>query len=104
VSAAIAAGLAHVSGVTPTVLGKPSPIVMDIVCARLGLQASEVAVVGDDPALEIELGRRVGSVTVLVLSGIAGPDDVAKLPHQHRPDYVLGGVEELLECLRRPGR
>jgi HAD superfamily hydrolase (TIGR01450 family) len=101
VSAAIGAGLAHVSGASPSVLGKPSPIVMDAVCARLGVAASEVVVVGDDPALEIELGRRVGAVTVLVLSGIAGPGDVQSLPQERRPDYVFSGVEELLELLRR---
>jgi ribonucleotide monophosphatase NagD (HAD superfamily) len=80
VSAAIAAGLAHVTGVTPVVMGKPSPLVMRLVRARLGLQPSEIVVVGDDPALEIELGRRSGALTVLVLSGITGAGDVPDLP------------------------
>jgi 4-nitrophenyl phosphatase len=104
VSAAISAGLAHVTGVDPTVLGKPSRLVMDAVAARTGLAPHEVVVVGDDPALEVELGFRCGSTTVLVLSGIARADDLPRLPLERQPDFVLEGVHELLALLRRHAR
>jgi ribonucleotide monophosphatase NagD (HAD superfamily) len=51
-------------------------------------------VVGDDPALDIALGRAVGAGTVLVLSGIV--DGVAELPAAQRPDAVIQNLNELL--------
>jgi hypothetical protein len=55
-----------------------------------------------DPALEIELGRRSGSLTVLVLTGITSACDVERLPADQRPDAVVSGVEELCAQLKPP--
>jgi NagD protein len=99
-SAAIGAALAHVTGVDPTVVGKPSPLVAEAAAARLGCRVDELVVVGDDPALEVALGRAVGAATVLVLSGIVSEGDVAALPELHRPDVVVRDVGDLLAALR----
>jgi 4-nitrophenyl phosphatase len=99
-SAAIGAALAHVTGVVPTVVGKPSPLVGEVAAARMGCRVDELVVVGDDPALEVALGRAVGAATVLVLSGIASEGDVARLPELHRPDVVVRDVGDLLAALR----
>jgi HAD superfamily hydrolase (TIGR01450 family) len=104
VSAAVAAGLAHVTGATPTVLGKPSTLVMEAVCSRLTLAAGDIVVVGDDPGLEVELGRRSGSLTVLVLTGIATADDLPGLPASQQPQLVLSDLVELVELLRPRAR
>ena len=50
-------------------------------------------VVGDDPALDIALGRAVGAGTVLVLSGIAAGAE------EQRPDAIVSGLDELLAAL-----
>jgi NagD protein len=103
-SAAIGAALAHVTGVVPTVIGKPSPLVAEVAAGRLGCGVSELVVVGDDPALEVALGRAVGARTVLVLSGIVGEGDLAGLPEPHRPDVVVRDVGDLLAALRAAPR
>jgi HAD superfamily hydrolase (TIGR01450 family) len=100
VSAAVAAGLAHVTGAEPRVVGKPSPLAAEHLAARLGGRPDEVVVVGDDPALDIALGRRMGATTMLVLSGMATPETAARLPPEERPDAVLAGAAELFELLR----
>jgi 4-nitrophenyl phosphatase len=104
-SAAVAAGLAHVTGATPTVVGKPSPMVADVARARMGAADEDrLVVVGDDPALDIALGRAVGAGTVLVLSGIVAAEEVPSLPEWQRPDVVVADVAELLRALLRPER
>jgi HAD superfamily hydrolase (TIGR01450 family) len=98
-SAAAAAGLAHVTGAEPTIVGKPSPLVVDVATGRLGCAAEEIVVVGDDPTLDIAVGRVAGAATVLVLSGIVGAEEVVALPEPHRPDAVIDDVGELLAAL-----
>jgi NagD protein len=103
-SAAVAAGLAHVTGATPEVVGKPAPAVVEVARARMGAAGDDpLVVVGDDPALDIALGRAVGAGTVLVLSGTVGAADVAALPPAQRPDAVVAGVSDLLAALLAAG-
>jgi 4-nitrophenyl phosphatase len=87
-SAALGAGLAHVTGTRPTVVGKPSPRVLDAVRARTS-GAAEIVVVGDDPALDVAPGRAANAPTVPVLRGVARAADVPSLPQAQRPDVVL---------------
>jgi 4-nitrophenyl phosphatase len=103
-SAAIAAGLAHVTGAHPIVVGKPSSLVADVALARMGGPAGELVVVGDDPTLDVALGRAVGALTVLVLGGILDQGEVEDLPESQRPDIVVTGVGVLLAALRSTGR
>jgi NagD protein len=103
-SAAVAAGLAHVTGATPEVVGKPAPAVAEVARARMGAAEDDpLVVVGDDPALDIALGRAVGAGTVLVLSGAVGAADVPALPPSQRPDAVVTGVGDLLAALLAAG-
>ena len=103
-SAAVAAGLAHVTGATPEVVGKPAPAVAETARARMGAAEDDpLVVVGDDPALDIALGRAVGAATVLVLTGTAGAADVPALPASQRPDAVVPGVSDLLAALLAAG-
>ncbi|HEY7396765.1 MAG TPA: HAD hydrolase-like protein [Gaiellaceae bacterium] len=97
--AMVTAALAKVTGARPAIVGKPSrPAVREIV-ARLGLPANELAVIGDDVALDIALGNLGGSHTVLVRTGITGNGELGRLPKLQRPGEVVGGVGELLERL-----
>jgi ribonucleotide monophosphatase NagD (HAD superfamily) len=57
--------------------------------------------VGDDPALDIALGRAVGAGTVLVLGGIV--TDAATLTAAQRPDAVVDSLAELLAALPPAG-
>lgn len=57
-----------------TVIGKPSRIMADAALERLGLGAGDVLLIGDRVETDIALGRAAGIRTVLVLTGISGPD------------------------------
>ena len=77
------------------VVGKPSPIILEIALERLGVPAAECAIVGDRLETDIAMGKRLGLATVLVLTGITRPDDprIAEVA----PDLVLRSIREILE-------
>jgi HAD superfamily hydrolase (TIGR01450 family) len=99
-SGAIAAGIRHVTGVEPTVVGKPSPLVIAMAARALGCEADQVAVVGDDLSLEVRMAREAGATSVLVLSGTSTAADVEASPAEQRPDVVVDVVGNLLDLLK----
>jgi phosphoglycolate/pyridoxal phosphate phosphatase family enzyme len=76
------------------IVGKPSPIILEVALAALGVSAGEAVMVGDRIETDIAMGRRLGLGTILVLSGVTRPDDprIAAMA----PDHVLRSVEELI--------
>lgn len=68
---AILAALQAATDVVPLIIGKPSPLMMEISLARLGLAAAEVLVVGDRLETDIAAGQAAGIRTALVLSGVS---------------------------------
>lgn len=67
---AIIAALEAASGVTPTVLGKPSPYLVEQILVEAGVSPCDALVVGDRPNTDLEAGRAAGCDTWLVLSGV----------------------------------
>src|SRR5213083_111870 len=76
------------------VVGKPSPIILEVALQALGCAASESVIVGDRVETDIVMGKRLGLGTVLVLSGVTRADDprVAEIA----PDLVLPSIRELI--------
>ena len=97
--AMLTAAIAKASGARPTVVGKPSQAAVLELEERLGVAARDLLVTGDDVKMDVGLGLRGGSRTVLVRSGISGGLDVSTLPERRRPHAVVDGVGELLEWL-----
>jgi phosphoglycolate/pyridoxal phosphate phosphatase family enzyme len=77
------------------IVGKPSPIILEVALAALGVPAADAAIVGDRIETDIVMGRRLGLGTVLVLSGITRADDprIAAVA----PDHVVRSVRDLVE-------
>jgi arabinose operon protein AraL len=77
------------------IVGKPSPIILEVALAALGVAAVDAVVVGDRIETDITMGKRLGLGTILVLSGVTRADDprIATLV----PDHVIGSVAELIE-------
>jgi len=77
-----------------TIVGKPSPIILEIALRALGCVAHESVIVGDRVETDIAMGKQLGLATILVLSGVTRSDDprIAALA----PDHVLRSVRELI--------
>jgi len=78
------------------VVGKPSPIILEVALQRLGVGASECVIVGDRIETDIAMGKRLGLATVLVLTGItqAGDPRIAETA----PDLVVPSVRNLVRA------
>jgi len=94
--AGMIAAVEAVTGKTvEAIVGKPSPIILEVALAALGVAAGDAVIVGDRIETDITMGKRFGLHTILVLSGVTRPDDprIALLA----PDHVIRSIEELIE-------
>lgn len=99
-SFAISAMIKAVTGVEARVLGKPSLEALDCAARLLGVDRERIAVVGDDPLLEMRMARDGGALAVAVTTGL---NDQAKFEGQEpgqRPDLIFSGVDGILSELR----
>ena len=94
--AGMIAAVEAVSGArVEAIVGKPSPIILEVALRALGVPAAETAIVGDRLETDIAMGRSAGLRTMLVLTGVTHRDDprLAEFP----PDHVLASIAELTE-------
>jgi 4-nitrophenyl phosphatase len=96
-SCAINGAIHRVTGVEPQVTGKPSQLAMEFVAAKLGLPAEEIAVIGDDPKVEMEMAVAGGAIGVGVTSGTTSRAQWAAQAPERRPELVVETVGELLQ-------
>jgi HAD superfamily hydrolase (TIGR01450 family) len=97
-SRAICAMISSLSGKRAKVLGKPSLEALRCAGRRLSIDPGELAVVGDDPALEVPMAHRGGSLAIAVHTGVGSITAFAALPPTLQPHLSLAGVSELMEC------
>lgn len=76
------------------IVGKPSPITLEVALQRLALTPAECAVVGDRLETDITMGKAAGLATILVLTGVTRPGDPAIARWQ--PDHVIESLEDFL--------
>jgi 4-nitrophenyl phosphatase len=95
-SRAISAMLRSLTGCRVRVVGKPSLAALRSAASRLGLRPEELAVVGDDPQLEVPMAHRGGALAVAVTSGLGTAEAFDQLPGPQRPHLRVSGVDQLL--------
>ena len=78
------------------VMGKPDPTMLDGIRDRHGLKPEEIAMVGDRIYTDIEMGRRAGAVSVLVLSGETTLETALEAG---TADFIVRDLEELGELI-----
>lgn len=96
----LCAMIGSVTGVTEEVVGKPSRNALGCAAARLGIAFHDLAVVGDDPELEMAMARRGGALAVAVRTGIHTGDGLDTLPPEQAPHLAVEGLPELLALWR----
>lgn len=84
--------LEYASGRRAVVLGKPDPAFYGMGVAALGIDASEVVMVGDDLRADVEGAQHAGLAGVLVRTGKFTPAD---LHADVVPDAVLDSIADL---------
>jgi 4-nitrophenyl phosphatase len=84
----ILAALTTATGVTPEVIGKPSPAMFTAILEASGIGAGEAVVVGDNPDADVAGAHRAGIAAILVLTGVADAASAATLAGERRPEAV----------------
>jgi HAD superfamily hydrolase (TIGR01450 family) len=95
-SCAIAGAIVRVTGVEPELTGKPSQHALNFVAGRLGVAPERVAVIGDDPRVEIEMARGGGALGIGVTTGTTSREQWAAQDEARRPHHVIDSLAELI--------
>jgi 4-nitrophenyl phosphatase len=98
-SRAITAVVRDVTGAPVTVVGKPELPALRSAARRIGVATHELAVVGDDPELEVPMAHKGGALAVAVHTGIGHARSFADLPPEQRPHLDLPDVGALADLL-----
>ncbi|MCT1403833.1 TIGR01457 family HAD-type hydrolase [Paenibacillus sp. p3-SID867] len=97
----LGAAIEAASGVKPTVIGKPSSILMKFASDRLGLAPEDIYVIGDNIRTDIAAGAHAGCKTVLVMTGIT--TDLNMEAHMEAtgvtPDFICRDLSEVKDLL-----
>jgi 4-nitrophenyl phosphatase len=93
----IVAAVQTCSGVTPTVIGKPSVHGAEMALEKLKLSARQVLCVGDRLDTDIVMGRDAGMPTALLLTGVSQRADIERTGIV--PDYVFDDLYALMSAL-----
>ncbi len=98
----IGAMIEAAAGIEPTVIGKPSSILMDFAIRRLGRDITEPWMVGDNIATDIAAGLNASCQTILVLTGLTTEDNYDFYCEQAscKPHYIckdLFSLQQLTE-------
>ena len=95
-SYAITAAVRKMTRAPMILTGKPSLHALRLVAKKLGLPMRRVAVVGDDPLVEMIMARRGGAVGIGVTTGMTNAREWMAQPLSRRPHWVLRDLRELL--------
>lgn len=94
--------IAHATGVEPVVAGKPMRPLHEEGMMRTG--ATDPLIVGDRLDTDIEGATTHGAAGLLVLSGVATPQDLLAAPAHQRPRYLSWDVSGMNETHPGPVR
>lgn len=91
---ALAAAVEAGSGITPQVVGKPEPMLLQEAMRMLHSQPGETVMIGDGLDVDILAGKAAKTHTLLVLTGRSTRQDVERL--HIKPDHVYQDLAEVV--------
>jgi ribonucleotide monophosphatase NagD (HAD superfamily) len=95
-SYAIVGAIKRVTKAPSIITGKPSQHALRFVAKKLGVPATSVGVVGDDPNVEIIMARKGGATAFGVTTGVMTAEDWERESGPRRPHRVLAQIRDLL--------
>jgi len=95
----IIAALVAATDVTPTIVGKPEPIITQQALKLLGAKAEETVILGDRLDTDVLAGHRAGVPSILVLTGISTLDEAERA--EFKPDLIVEDLPTLIRLWKR---
>ena len=93
----IVAAIMTASGKTPTVIGKPEPLLIETALELCGVSKDEALLVGDNISTDIAAGINAGVDSVLLLTGVTTREQAAG--SQIAPSAIAADYDELREMI-----
>lgn len=76
-------------------VGKPFPIILEILMREYNLLKEDLILIGDNLETDIKLGYDCNIETIMVCTGVHGPDDIEKL--KVYPTHCINNLKELIK-------
>lgn len=95
---AILAALQAATGITPTIIGKPEPIIYQQALALLGIDPEQTVAIGDRLETDILGAVRTGIRSLMVLSGVSSEEDFKTTDYQ--PTWVMPDIRDVTQALK----
>jgi 4-nitrophenyl phosphatase len=95
---ALQAVISAATGIQPTVIGKPGPIIFHEALRRLGNDKTGTAMVGDRLSTDVAGAKAAGLTAILLLSGISTRAEAEA--GSVKPDLIFNDIKELAHYLR----
>lgn len=96
----IVAAVATAAEREPVLIGKPSRMSGALIVRHARVKPREVLLVGDRLETDIEMGRRAGLWTCMVLTGISSLADARAVRERHRPHWIIPSIAQLPRLVR----
>ncbi|MCL1811458.1 MAG: HAD-IIA family hydrolase [Methanomassiliicoccaceae archaeon] len=85
--------LSYLTGNVPTIIGKPSLLMVEMAAGEMGVEKSKTIMIGDRLYTDIKMAAYADIDSVLVLSGEAKTSDLVDL--EIKPTYIVGSVADI---------
>jgi HAD superfamily hydrolase (TIGR01450 family) len=96
---AIVAAIEVASGKSPVLIGKPEPTAVEKLLEMANTSPRETAIIGDRLDTDVLVGKRLGAVTGLVLTGVTTREELNSAPPDLLPDIVVDKLPDLLDIV-----
>jgi 4-nitrophenyl phosphatase len=95
----IVAAVESAAGSTPVTVGKPRPVMLQLIMQQYELKPEELAFIGDRLDTDVVCARRAGVPALLVTTGVTTLADARRAKGEMRPDAVFPELESLVGVL-----
>eukprot|EP00903_Cladosiphon_okamuranus_P014478 g13430.t1 len=82
------------TGVDPTIVGKPSPLMIDYIIQKYGVERSRICMVGDRLDTDVLFGANNGLMSILTLSGVTTEQKLLSPENQINPDFYVDSIND----------
>jgi len=84
------------TGREPTLVGKPSPLMIDYIVDKYKCDRARICMVGDRLDTDILFGQNNGLLSCLTLSGVTTETKLLSAENQIKPDYYVSSIADYL--------
>lgn len=99
---AIISAIEKATNTKPLVIGKPQVYTLEKILQITNISPQHTVVIGDRWETDILVGKKLGTKTVLVLTGVTKKEDVDKITKDSMPDYIIENLGELFTNITSP--